>query len=98
MSKKKGKFDLTHLVSAGYLKEGQKLLFVSDPAKFCVVTRQPNNEYKVVVGKETLTVHAFAQRCLGQEPPDHAAKWFRTEQGKTLFDLWHAEDAEKYAA
>lgn len=98
MSKKKGKFDLTHLVNAGYLKDGQKLLFVSDPSKFCTIARQPNHEYKVMVGKETMTVHAFAQRCLGQDPPDHAAKWFRTEDGKTLYDVWHAEDAERYAA
>ena len=92
MSKKKGKFDLTGLVHAGYLKDGQKLVFVSDPSKFCIVTKQPNNEYKVVVGKETTTVHAFAQKCLGQDPPDHAAKWLRTEAGKSLYDLWHADD------
>jgi hypothetical protein len=92
MSKKKNKFDLTHLVHDGSLKDGQALFFVSDPQKTCRIAKQPNGEYKVVDGKETLTVHAFAQRCLGQDPPDHAAKWLRTEQGKTLYDLWHAKD------
>ncbi len=92
MSKKKNKFDLTHLVHDGTLKDGQTLLFVSDPSKTCRITKQPNNEYKVLVGKETTTLHAFAVKCLGQEPPDHAAKWFRTEGGKTVFELWHAAD------
>ena len=89
---KKHKFDLTALVHHGYLKDGQELFFVSDPSKFCKVTKQPNGEFKVTVNKETLTVHAFAQRCLGMDPPDHASKWFRTKDGKTLFELWHAED------
>jgi hypothetical protein len=92
MSKKKNKFDLTQLVHQGDLKDGQTLLYVSDPKKTCKVTKQPNNEYKVTVGAETMTLHAFAQKCLGQEPPDHASKWVRTEGGKTLYDLWHAED------
>ena len=92
MSKKKNKFDLTYLVHQGDLKEGQTLFFVSDPSKNCKVTKQPNGEYKVMVGKETLTIHAFAQKCLGQEPPNHAASWLRTETGKTLYDLWHADD------
>lgn len=93
MSKKKGKFDLTHIVSQGHLKDGQVLFFVSDPSKTCKVAKQPNGEYKVVVGKgEVVTIHAFAQRCLGMDPPDHASKWFRTEAGKTLFELWHADD------
>ncbi len=97
MSKKK-KFDLTALVHGGSLKDGQQLFFVSDPSKTCKVQKQPNNEYKVTVtnGKVTqvTTVHAFAQQCLGQEPPDHASKWFRTEAGKTLYELWHAEEDE----
>ena len=92
MSKKKNKFDLTHLVHQGDLKDGQVLYFVSDPKQKCTVTRQPNGEYKVTVGAEVLTIHAFAQRCLGQDPPDHASKWFRTEGGKTLYELWHADD------
>ena len=80
MSKKKNKFDLTYLVHNESLKEGQTLYFVSDPTKTCVVQKQPNGEYKVVVGgKEVTTIHAFAQKCLGQEPPDHASKWLRTE-------------------
>lgn len=91
MSRKK-KFDLTQLVHHGYLKDGQTLFYVSDPSKTCVVTKQPNGEYKVKVGAETMTVHAFAQKCLGTEPPNHAACWFRTQDNKTLYDLWHAED------
>ncbi|RYZ72667.1 MAG: hypothetical protein EOP09_02895 [Proteobacteria bacterium] len=97
MSKKKGKFDLTGLVHDGLIKEGQKLFFVSDPSKVCVVTKQPNNEYKVVVGKETTTLHAFSVQCLGMDPPDHASKWFRDEKGTTVYEMWHAND-EAYAA
>lgn len=92
MSKKKNKFDLTYLVHQGYLKDTQTLYYVSDPTKTCKITKQPNNEYKVTVGKDTYTIHAFVQKCLGQEPPDHAAKWLRTENGKTLYDYWHADD------
>lgn len=89
---KKHKFDLTKLVHEGAVKDGQTLYFVSNPQLICTVAKQPNGEYKVTVGKETTTVHAFATKCLGMEPPDHAAKWFRNEKGQTLFDLWHAED------
>jgi hypothetical protein len=90
---KKKKFDLTKLVHQGYIKEGETLSFVSDPKKTCRVTKFPNGEYKVTVGKDTImTVHAFAQQCLGTEPPDHAAKWIRAANGKTLFELWHAEE------
>lgn len=92
MSKKKNKFDLTHLVHEGSLKDGQTLFFVSDPAKTCKISKQPNGEFKVAVGGEILTVHSFAQKCLGTDPPDHASKWFRTETGQTLYDLWHAGD------
>src|SRR5271154_3926297 len=92
MSKKKNKFDLSHLVHDGQIKDGQTLCYVSDPTKVCKVAKQPNGEFKVACGAETMTVHAFAQKCLGQEPPDHASKWIRTEQNKTLFDLWHAND------
>ncbi len=98
MSKKKNKFDLTHLVHAHLIKDEETLSFVSDPSKTCRVAKQPNGEYKVVVGAEITTIHAFAQKCLGQEPPDHASKWFKTASGKTLFDIWHAEqDAEDAA-
>lgn len=89
---KKHKFDLTWLVHHGYLKDGQELFFVSDPSKSCKVAKQPNGEFKVIVGKETMTVHAFSQKCLGMDPPDHASKWFRTAEGNTLYELWHAED------
>ena len=92
MSKKGKKFDLTHIVHQGYLKDGQLLYFVSDPSKTCKVAKQPNGEFKVMVGKETMTIHAFAQQCLGTEPPDHASKWFRDEKGKTLYDYWHIDD------
>jgi hypothetical protein len=88
---KKNKFDLTHLVHQGVLKDGETLFFVSDPTKTCTISKQPNHEFKVVVGgKEVTTIHAFAQKCLGMDPPDHAAKWFRTAANKTLFDIWHA--------
>lgn len=96
MSKKKGKFDLTALVHQGALKEGQKLMFVSDPAKFCTIMKMPNNEYKVKTGDkvvEVMTIHAFAQKCLGMDPPDHATKWLKTENNKTLYEIWHADDA-----
>ena len=98
MSKKKGKFDLTGLVSNGYLNEGQELYFVSNPKQSCRITKQPNGEYKVVATGETMTVHAFATKCLGMDPPDHAAKWIRNEKGATLFDLWHQDDELKIAA
>jgi hypothetical protein len=94
---KKHKFDLTHLVHHGELKDGQTLFYVSDPSKSCIVAKQPNGEYKVVVGEETMTVHAFAQRCLGTEPPVHATKWLKTESGKTLYDIWHADDTAEAA-
>lgn len=98
MSKKKNKFDLTYLVHHAYLKDGETLFFVSDPSKTCKVAKQPNGEFKVTVKAETMTVHAFAQQCLGQEPPDHASKWLRNAGGKTLYDFWHAEDSEYMAA
>jgi len=91
LSKKK-KFDLTHLVHEGLLKDGETLYFVSDPKMTCIISKQPNHEFKVTVAKETMTIHAYAQKCLGQEPPDHASKWFRTAGGKTLYELWHAND------
>jgi len=97
VSKKKHKFDLTHLVHTGALKEGQTLFYVSDPKHVCKIVKQPNGEFKVKVGAETITVHAFAQKCLGTEPPDHATKWLRTESGQILFDLWHAEDYQESA-
>lgn len=98
MSKKKKKFDLTSLVHQGQLNAGQTLYFVSDPSKTCQVAKQPNGEYKVTVGEDTLTIHAFAEKCLGTEPPVHASKWLRTESGTTLYDLWHADDDMAVAA
>lgn len=98
MSKKKHKFDLTHLVHLGLLANGQTLFYVSDPKKTCKINKQPNGEYKVTVGIETMTIHAFAQSCLGQEPPDHATKWLRTEQGKSLYEIWHSDQDIEDAA
>jgi hypothetical protein len=98
MSKKKGKFDLTHLVHTGDVKDGQDLFFVSNPKQSAKVAKQPNNEYKVVVNGETMTVHAFATKCLGMDPPDHATKWLRDEKGTTLYDMWHKDDDYSYAA
>jgi len=92
MTKKKNKFDLSHLVHDGLVKDGQTLYFVSDPTKTCKVTKHPGGEYKVMVGKEFMTIHTFALKCMGQEPPDHAAKWFRNDSGKTLFDIWHESE------
>lgn len=101
MSKKKNKFDLKSLVHEGVLKEGQDIFFVSDPAKTARIVRHPSGEFKLAgpgaKEAELTTVHAFAQKCLGTEPPDHASKWLRTEGGKTLFDLWHAHDLDDVA-
>ncbi len=88
---KKNKFDLTHLVHAGYLKPQETLFFVSDPSATFTITKQPNNEYKLTRKKEVLTVHKAAEICLGQEPPDHASRWLRTASGKTLYELWRAD-------
>jgi hypothetical protein len=88
MSHNKKKFDLAHLVSKGLLTEGESIFFVSDPAKSAVIRRQPNHEYKIEDNGTVTTVHAFVQRVLGQEPPDHASKWLRTAGNKILFDLW----------
>jgi hypothetical protein len=97
VAKKKGKFDLTHLVQVGCIKEGETLSFVSDPTKTCRVMRQPNGEYKVSIGNEVLTVHAFAQRCLGQDPPDHASHWVRTGSGTTLYAFWQQSETAEAA-
>jgi hypothetical protein len=88
MSKKKNKFDLSHLVHDGFVKEGDTLFFVSDPAMTCVVKKMPNHEYKVECKTEIMTIHQVAVKFLGQEPPDHACRWLRTNNGKTLYELW----------
>lgn len=98
MAKKKGKFDLTQLVKDGFIKEGETLSFVSDPKKTAVVHKMPNGEFKVKVEDAVITVHAFAQQCLGQEPPEHAARWVKSASGKTLYEIWHANDDYSYAA
>lgn len=98
MSKKKNKFDLTHLVKDGLVKEGETLFFVSDPKMSCVVKKMPDHEYKLECAKETLTVHAVAVKFLGTEPPDHACRWLRTANGKTLYELWQYSLEEQLAA
>ena len=98
MSKKKGKFDLSRLVHDGFAKEGEKFYFVSNPSQWFAIARQPNGEYKITTPEGTSTVHAFASKCLGAEPPEHASRWFRNEQGKTLYELWHAGEEDQYAA
>ncbi len=100
MGKKKNKFDLTSLVSQGYLRDGEEVCFVSDPDQKATVIRILNGEYKLKnADGKLVTVHAFAQDCLGQEPPEHASRWLKTAQGKTLYELWHADDSEeRYAA
>jgi hypothetical protein len=94
---RKNKFDLTHLVHAGFLKDGETVYFVSDPSKTGVVTKQPNGEYKLKCGGNLVTVHAAAVSFLGQEPPDHASRWLRNGAGKTLYELWHAEEEAEAA-
>ncbi|HRK01342.1 MAG TPA: hypothetical protein PLH57_01640 [Oligoflexia bacterium] len=90
---KKKKFDLSHLVHEGYLKDGDSISFVSDPSKTAKIMKQPNGEYKLKVGKETVTtLHAYSMELLGQEPPNHASCWFKAPNGKTLYELWHADD------
>jgi hypothetical protein len=98
MSKKKNKFDLTHLVRDGYAKEGETLFFVSDPKHTCVVKKMPDHEFKVECKGEVMTIHAAAQKFLGQEPPDHASRWIRNNNGKTLYQLWQDSLAEEEAA
>ncbi len=98
MSKKKGKFDLTKLVHDGYIKDGEIFSFVSDPTKQFTVQKQPNHEYKIKTSEGTTTVHAFAQACLGQEPPNHASCWFKNAKGETLYQVWQMDLGEEYAA
>lgn len=88
---RKHKFDLTHMVHEGFLKDGETVFFVSDPNKKAVVAKQPNGEFKLKLGAEVITVHAAAQKFLGQEPPDHASRWLRNASGKTLYELWQSE-------
>ncbi|MBU6153981.1 MAG: hypothetical protein KGP28_06730 [Bdellovibrionales bacterium] len=98
MSKKKGKFDLTRIVHEGFLKDGETIFFVSNPTLTAKVQKQPNGEFKIVTPDGTTTVHAFAVKCLGAEPPEHASRWFRNEKGATLYQLWHMAEGEEMAA
>ena len=97
MSKKKNKFDLTALVHDGMVKEGETLYFVSDPKMTCMVKKMPNHEFKVEFKTEVMTIHAVALKFLGQEPPDHACRWLRTNNGKTLYELWQSNMIEEAA-
>lgn len=94
---RKNKFDLANLVHSGYLQDKETVYFVSDSSKTAVVMKQPNGDYKLACDKELVTVHAFAQRCLGQEPPEHASRWLRNQAGKTLYELWQAGEMEEAA-
>jgi hypothetical protein len=95
---KKNKFDFSHLVSDKFIKDGEKISFVSDSNFFGFVTKQPNGEYKVKFNNETTTLHAVATKLLGMEPPDHASKWFKAENGKTLYELWQLDIEVRKAA
>jgi hypothetical protein len=88
---KKHKFDLSHIVHSKLLKEGDKLYFVSDPKLYCTVVKHPGGEYKVEFQGEMMTLHQCAHKCIGMDPPDHASKWFRTESGKSVFELWELD-------
>lgn len=98
MSKKKNKFDLTHLVRDGFVKEGETLYFLSDPTYTCTIKKMPDHEFKVEHKGEVYTVHAMSQKFLGQEPPEHASRWLRNSNGKTLYELWQSSlEAEEAA-
>lgn len=98
MSKKKNRFDLTHLVRDGLVKEGETLYFLSDPKHTVVVKKMPDHEYKLQCKGEILTVHQASQKFLGTEPPDHACRWLRNASGKTLYELWQSSLEEAQAA
>jgi hypothetical protein len=99
MSKKKGKFDLTKLVHDGFLKDGEKIFFVSNPAFFAFVEKQPSHEYKLKTNDGVITtVHAFAQVCLGTESPNHASHWFRNATNVILYDIWQNSEEQENAA
>ena len=88
MMSRKNKFDLTKLANIGLVKDGDPLLFVSDPSKKCFVHRSHHGEFKVLVNGSETTIHGFVGSCLGQEPPIHASKWLKLESGRLLYDLW----------
>ena len=91
---RKQKFDLTQLVHSGFLSDGEKVYFVSDPSKDAAIAKQANGEYKLSCAGEPITVHMAAQRFLGQEPTNHASQWLRNESGKSLYDIWQSSQAE----
>lgn len=91
---RKGKFDLSDLVHAGAIHDGETLFFVSDPAKAGAVVKTPNGDYKLNCEGEVISIHAAAQKFLGQEPPNHASQWLRNDGGKTLYQLWQSQNEE----
>src|SRR5262245_36760086 len=91
---KKGKFDLSNLVNSGIVRNGETLYFVSDPSKSGSVARQANGEYKLALDGDSVSVHAAAQKFLGQEPPNHASQWLRNGEGKTLYQLWQSQNED----
>ncbi len=93
---KKTKFDLSHLVQSGLIRDGEKVFFVSDPNKSGAIKKQPNGDFKLDLEGEALSIHAAAQKFLGQEPPTHASQWLRNNNGKTLFQLWQSQVEEAY--
>jgi hypothetical protein len=95
MSRKGNKFDLAHIVQAGVVQDGETLFFVSDPAKAGAVTKTPNGDYKLDCEGDVVSIHAAAQKFLGQEPPNHASQWLRNGGGKTLYQLWQNQTAEE---
>ena len=95
MSRNKQKFDLTQLVQSGVLKNGEKVYFVVDPSKVGDIVKAPNGEYKLNFDGDPMSVHAAAQKFLGQEPPTHGANWLRKDNGKTLFEIWRSSQAEE---
>ena len=91
---RKQKFDLTQLVHGGFLVSGEKVFFVVDPSKVGAVVKAPNGEYKLDFEGDPISVHAAAQKYLGQEPPNHGANWIRKDNGKTLYEVWQTSQEQ----
>lgn len=84
----KRKFDLTKIVNDGALHEGQILYFVSLPKLTCKIIKSVDGQFKVIASNKEITIYDFVTNCLGMYPPDLAAKWVRTEDGETVYDIW----------
>ena len=94
MARKGNKFDLSSLVQSGIISDGEKIFFVSDPAKAGSITKAPGGDYKLNCDGDVVSIHAAAQKFLGQEPPNHASQWLRTHSGETLYQLWQNQGIE----